>query len=163
MGTTMAANYANLFMNMFETSLLNDFHKKTGRKPLIWMRFIDDIFFIRTDDENVLKEFSAFCQKYSEAKNKKSVIKFQTSQSTKTINFLDVSITLNQQTSSTTVFSKSTDAHIYLNPKSHHPEDIIKSIPKLQFLRLHKTCSGTSDYIRKNDRTFKLFHKTRLR
>ena len=34
MGTTMAANYANLFMNMFETSLLNDFHKKAGRKPL---------------------------------------------------------------------------------------------------------------------------------
>ena len=78
MGTPMAANYANLFMDMFETSLLNDFHKKTGKKPLIWMRFIDDIFFIWTDGENLFKEFSAFCQKCSEAKNKKSVIRFET-------------------------------------------------------------------------------------
>ena len=152
MGTPMAANYANLFMDMFETSLLNDFHNKTGKKPLIWMRFIDDIFFIWTDGENLFKEFSAFCQKCSEAKNKKSVIRFETSQSTKTMNFLDVYITLDQQTLSTTVFSKPTDVHIYLNPKSHHPKHIIKSIPKLRFLRIRKTCSDTSDYIKKNDK-----------
>ena len=34
MGTPMAANYANLFMDMFETFLLNDFHRKAGKKPL---------------------------------------------------------------------------------------------------------------------------------
>ena len=98
MGTPMTANYANLFMDMFETSLRNDFHKQTGREPLIWLRFIDDIFFIRTDGEDSLKEFLAFCQKYSETKNMKSVIRFEMSQSTKTTNFLDVCITLNQQT-----------------------------------------------------------------
>ena len=40
MSTPMAANYAKLNMNMFETSLLIDVHKKTGKKPLIWLRFI---------------------------------------------------------------------------------------------------------------------------
>ena len=40
MSTPMAANYAKLKMDMFETSLLIDFHKKTGKKPLIWLRFI---------------------------------------------------------------------------------------------------------------------------
>ena len=125
MGTPMAANYANLFMDMLETSLLNDFHKKTGKKPLIWLRFIDDIFFIWTDGEDSLKEFLAFCQEYSEIKNMKSVIKFEISRSTKTINFLDACITLNQQTLSTTVFSKPTYAHIYLNPKSCHLEHMI--------------------------------------
>ena len=29
MGTAVAANYANLFMDMFKTSLLNDFHTHT--------------------------------------------------------------------------------------------------------------------------------------
>ena len=124
MGSPMAANYADLFMDMFETSLLNDFHKKTGKKLLIWLRFIDDIFFIWTDAEDSLKEFSALCQKYSETKSMKSVITFEMSQSTKTINFLHICITLNQQTLSTTVFSKATDAHIYFNPKSCHPEHI---------------------------------------
>ena len=40
MGTPMAANYAKLNMDMFKTSILIDFHKKTGKKPLIWLRFI---------------------------------------------------------------------------------------------------------------------------
>ena len=56
----------------------------------------DDIFFIWTDGEDSLKEFLVFYQKYSEAKNMKSVIKFVISQSTKTINFLDVFIALNK-------------------------------------------------------------------
>ena len=157
MGTLMAVNYANLFMDMFETSLLYDFHKKTGTKPLIWLRFIDDIFFIWTDGEDSLKEFLAFCQKYSETKNMKSVIKFEISQSTKTINFLDVCITLNQQTLSTTVFSKPTDAHIYLNPKSCHPEHMIRNIS--QFLRIRKICSDTSDYIKKSNEYLNFFIK----
>ena len=32
MDTPMAAHYANLFMDMFETSLLNGFHKKNCNK-----------------------------------------------------------------------------------------------------------------------------------
>ena len=63
------------------------------------------------------------------------------SQSTKSINSLDVSITLSQQTLSTTVSSKPTDAHIYLNPKLCYPEHMVKNIPKSQFPSLHKTCS----------------------
>ena len=38
-GTAMPANYANLFMDMFETSHLNDFHKKTGKKTFIMAAF----------------------------------------------------------------------------------------------------------------------------
>ena len=83
MGTPMAAIYENLFMDMPETSHLNDFHRKAGKKPLIWLRFIDDVLFIWTDGEDWLKEFLAISQKYSEAKNMKSVIKFEISQSTK--------------------------------------------------------------------------------
>ena len=125
----------------------------------MWLRFIDDIFFIWTDGEDSLKEFLALCQKYSETKNMKSVIKFEISPSTKTINYLDVCITLYQQTLSTTVFSKPTDAYIYLNPKSCHPEHIIRNIAESQFLRLRKICSDTSDYIRKSNEYFNFFRK----
>ena len=120
-GIPMATNYATLSMNMFVTLFLNEFHKKSGKKHVIWVRFIDDIFFIWTDGIDLLKEILPFCQKYSETKNMKSVIKLEISQSTKTINFLDVFITLKQLTLSTTVFPKSADAHICLNLKSCHP------------------------------------------
>ena len=41
MGTKMAPTYANLFMGHLEEQLLD----QTTLKPLIWFRFIDDIFF----------------------------------------------------------------------------------------------------------------------
>ena len=115
----------------------------------IQLRFINDIFFIWTDGENSLKEFLVFCQKYSETKNMKSVIKFEISQSIKTINFLDINTTLNQQILSATVFSKPKDAHINLNPKSCYPEHLIRDIFKRFFFRnaikwsdaLEKTCN----------------------
>ena len=46
MGTPMALNYANLFMNNFEQNLLRHYSQKTGLSPLVWFRFIVDIFFI---------------------------------------------------------------------------------------------------------------------
>ena len=72
MGTSMAPNYANIFMDMFEQKLLNDFQKKTGMKPLIWVRFIDiffiDIFFIWTHGHDNLQHFLEYAQTYSEKK-----------------------------------------------------------------------------------------------
>ena len=70
-----------------------------------------------------------------------------------------VCITLNQQTLSTTVFSKPTDAHIYLNPKSCHPEHMIRNIPKSQFLSLREICSGTSAYIKESNEYLNFFIK----
>ena len=43
-GTSVAPNYANLFMDRFETKALEGYHLK----PLTWLRFIDDIFMIWT-------------------------------------------------------------------------------------------------------------------
>ena len=44
MGTPMAPNYANIFMDKFEQGMLDRFYKKTGKRPLVWWRYIDDIF-----------------------------------------------------------------------------------------------------------------------
>ena len=107
----------------------------------------------------IMQSYLRTCLKYSETKNMKSVIKFKISQYAKTINFLDVCITLNQQNLFITVFSKPTDAHIYLNPKSCHPEHMIRNIPKSQFLRLRKICFDTSDYIKKSNDNLNFFIK----
>ena len=155
MDTPMTANYANLFKYMFETSLLNDFRRNTGKNPFIWLHFINGIFFVSTDGEDSLKELLVFCQKYNETKNMKSVIKFEIWQSTKIIIFLDVCIILNEQTVSTTVFSKFTDADIYLNCKSCHPQHMIRNILKSQFVRFRRICSNTSDYTRKSNAKLK--------
>ena len=89
MGTPMAPNYANIFMDKFEQGLLSAFYKKSGKRPLVWWRFIDDIFFIWNDDENSLNEFITFCQEYSEIQKMKSKIKFTINKSNEEVSFLD--------------------------------------------------------------------------
>ena len=56
MGTALAPNYANLFMDRFETKAHNNY----PLKPLIWKRCIDDIFLIWTHGEDSLKDFVDF-------------------------------------------------------------------------------------------------------
>ena len=53
MGTALAPNYANLFMDKFETKALKGY----PLKPLIWKRFIDDIFLIWTHGQQELEKF----------------------------------------------------------------------------------------------------------
>ena len=62
MGTRMALNYANLFMDNFEHNLLRDYSKTTGLSPLVWFRFTDDIFFIWTGNKDSLDHSISFAQ-----------------------------------------------------------------------------------------------------
>ena len=53
MGTRMAPTYANLYMGYLENELLD----KSPLKPLVWKRYIDDIFFLWTHGVNKLNDF----------------------------------------------------------------------------------------------------------
>lgn len=77
----------------------------------------------------------------------KSKVKFEINQSTDKVHFLDVTIMLKESQLTTTIYSKPTDSHIYLNTSSSHPEHVIKNIPKGQLLRLRRICSSTTDFI----------------
>ena len=111
MGTPTATNYANLFMNNFEQNLLLDYSQKIGLSPLVWFRFIDDIFFIGTGNKDSLDHFISFTQNYSKSKNMKSKIKLEIQLSTNEVDFLDVTISLKHGKLRTTLFTKPTDSH----------------------------------------------------
>ena len=148
MGTPMAPNYANLFMSKFETEVIDSYHAKTGLKPYVWFRYIDDIFFIWNHGAESLNDFIEFNQNYSTEKGMRSVIKFEVNQSTVETNFLDVTIALKNNKLQTTLYSKPTDAHIYLNKSSNHPKHVTRNLPKGQFIRIRRICSETTEYIR---------------
>ena len=148
MGTPMAPNYANIFMTKFETDLIESYHQSTGVKPLIWFRYIDDIFFIWCDGPEKLSEFLDYTQKFSDSRGMNSRIKFEVNQSTESVNFLDVTVRLIGTTLETTLYSKPTDAHMYLNTSSNHPKHVIKNIPKGQFIRIRRICSNLDEYKR---------------
>ena len=147
MGTPMAPNFANLFMDEFETNLLRDFEEAHGIRPLVWFRYIDDIFFIWTGGEETLKIFIEFAQTYSCKKEMKSDIKFEVHYSQSSVNFLDVTVFMDNGMLKTTLFSKPTDAHMYLNATSCHAKHVISNLPKGQFIRVRRICSEKTDYL----------------
>ena len=56
MDTATGPNYANLFMDRFETKALSNW----PLKPLIWLQFINDIFMIWTHGKDNLTEFITY-------------------------------------------------------------------------------------------------------
>ena len=83
-GTRFAPSYAILFMADLEEKILNAFEEK----PMIWWRYIDDIFFIWEHGEESLEKFLNKLNSFH------PTIKFTAEYSKETINFLDVNIRL---------------------------------------------------------------------
>eukprot|EP00795_Rhopilema_esculentum_P016113 gene16113-biopygen5453 len=79
-GTKFAPAYANLFMTGLEERLL----KESVDTPIVWMRFIDDVFFIWTHGEEKLETFINFLN------SSHDTIKFTGEHSRESISFLDV-------------------------------------------------------------------------
>ena len=147
MGTSMAVNFANLFMAKFEEDLLHTYKTKYNMEPVIWLRFIDDVFFIWNQSEESLQHFLEHCNNFASEQSMSSTIKFTYSYSRKSVNFLDTTISLaSNGTLSTTLYSKPTAAHNYLHNRSYHYPKAIRSIPKSQFIRIRRICTSLHDY-----------------
>ena len=84
MVTCMFPSYANIFMGDFEEKMLNTLTSKT----LVWLTYIDDIFFIFTDGLSHLEAFIPY------ANDSHPKITFLSDISTTKIPFLDVMVTL---------------------------------------------------------------------
>ena len=147
MGTKMAPSYANIFMDELETKMLSSF----PLKPLLYLRYIDDIFIIWDHGKDALKSFEAHVNSFHTS------IKFTLEVSPKQVSFLDVLVQLNDNQLSTSVYYKPTDNHMYLDFNSFHPSSLKKSIVYSQCLRLKRICSDHEDYINQTSRLSEFF------
>ena len=138
MGTKVAPSFANTFMGWFEDQFVYTYPKQ----PLLWIRYIDDIFQIWTHG---IEEFRKFEKHLNQSVDS---IKFETDISTSEVHFLDVTVKLDDGNLETSLYTKPTDAHNYLSFKSCHPKNCKKAIPYSQFLRVRRICSNDDDYIK---------------
>ena len=134
MGTSVAPNYANLFMDRFKTKALKGF----PLKPLTCKRFIDDIFMVWTQGEESLKTFIDYLNSLHET------IKFTHEMSYSQIVFLDTTVKFDRGLI-TTLYNKPTDTYLYLEHSSAHPQSILTKGPYGQYLRIRRICSLDSD------------------
>ena len=137
MGTKMAPSYASLFMGYFEKNILSQYHQY----PLVWLRFLDDIFLIWQYSEKELLDFIKYLN------NAHPWIKFTYHYSTEKATFLDVDISKNNDgILATSIHVKKTNNHQYIEYSSGHPIPCKKGIPFSQAKRYRKIIS--------NDETF---------
>ena len=137
MGTIMAPSYAIIFLAELEELIL----KSCPLTPLVWWRYIDDIFFIWTHTEVKLNEFFSFLNQFH------PTIKFTSERSQSSVNFLDVSVSKDANGFlQTDLYCKPTDSHQYLLPSSCHPPHICKNIPYSQAIRLRRICSSDNSF-----------------
>ena len=146
MGTPMAVSFANIFMTRFECNMLEAYEREHQMRPHLWLRFIDDIFFVWSGDESSLKHFIEYCSNYSMQQGMQSTIRFTYSYSRTDVSFLDMKVSLKNNKICTSVHSKPVDTHTYLHATSFHSRSTILSLPKTQFIRIRRICSSVSDY-----------------
>jgi hypothetical protein len=131
MGSVCGPSIANLFVLIYEKKWL------VIHRPLIYSRFIDDIFILLDSFSKIY----SLCQAFGSLK-----LNFV---SGKAVNFLDLIISIDNVTNSLTykVFIKPTNTFSYLSISSNHPKYIYKNIIKSTFIRFKRICSFLNDFI----------------
>jgi hypothetical protein len=114
-----------------------------GPAPYLWRRYIDDIFFIWRASVEDLKAFLSFIN------DQHPYIKFTATydNTTKTIPFLDMSVSINDDgLLETDLFRKETAKVQYLLRSSCHPAHITKNIPFSLAFNIKRICSKDEDF-----------------
>lgn len=150
MGKVYAPALANIYMLEFDEKAMNGFKIK----PLLFFRYLDDIFFIWTGSIEELKDYENYLNSLIPG------INVTLEYNKITANFLDTTVyknvlNNNNTTLQTKVYFKPTDTHQLLHTKSFHPKHTCKGILKSQLLRFKRISSSWIDY---NETTKILFH-----
>jgi hypothetical protein len=134
---SVAPSVANLVMGDFEAKFVYTYHKQ----PLLWLRFIDDIFIIWTHGEEALLAF------VDHLNSVHTTLKFTLEWSKIKVSFLDILVKiLADGTIGTDLYVKPTDIHMYLHYSSCHPRNQKVSGPFSQLLRVRRNCSNQADF-----------------
>ncbi len=139
MGKKFAPSYCNIFMALWEEQILN----KNNYQPLVYFRFLDDIFMIWTHG---IEKFNAF---FESMNSHHPSIKLEATISDKQINFSDTTIFKHPSNPSrvlSKVYFKETDTHQLLDKKSFHPKHTFSGIIKSQVTRFPRIYSLPTDF-----------------
>ena len=130
----MAPPYAIIFWGDLEKRFFSD----CDVSPLVWWRYIDDIFMLWQHGEKELKKFLEILNSYH------PTIKFTANYSREKISVLDAEVIKKGNQLVTDLYIKPTDTHQYFHASSCHVFHPKKSIPYSQALRLNRICSENS-------------------
>uniref|UniRef100_A0A8C7YA98 Reverse transcriptase domain-containing protein n=1 Tax=Oryzias sinensis TaxID=183150 RepID=A0A8C7YA98_9TELE len=141
MGKRFAPSYANIFMADWEEKAL----QKCKIKPLVYLRYLDDIFGICTNSK---EEFLTFI-KILDTHDSSIHLKYTFHE--RSIDFLDTTVYKGNSFEKNFDFQftrlfKDTDTHSLLFKTSFHPQHTHKGLVKSQLLRFRRICTQDEDF-----------------
>ena len=140
MGIIFVPAYANIFMAQFEKQHIYPYIKN---KSILYLRYIDDIFTIRTETN---QELLTFLEKLN---RKHKTIKFERNILRSNISFSDTLIHKDKNnTLQTTRYQKPTDQQSYFHAHLDHSESLMISIPYSQALKIKTIFSTLTEHIK---------------
>ena len=117
----------------------------TSTQQLLLKRYIDDIFFIWTDSKAKLEHFLTTCNTFHQC------ISFTASTSTQSVDFLDVTVSL-QQTGNgewsfiCQTYQKPLNLYQYVHATSYAPRSQLKALITCECIRYARTCTNAACY-----------------
>ena len=139
MGSPFAPNYANICIDNIERRILDT--APNNNKPILWLRFIDDIFAIWTYGQDSLLNF------FDHMNTIYPTIKLEMSHSRDRIPFLDTTVILTINGNiETTLYRKPTDISPLLHAQSFHPTNCKTGIIYSQALRYRRIISDNNEF-----------------
>lgn len=141
MGKRYAPNLANIYLKPFDRLAKTGFHIE----PLLFYRYIDDIFFLWLGTVEQLKEYETYLNSLIPG------IQVTLNWSKQRVNFLDTTVYKCPDASGniklqTKIYFKPTDTHQLLHATSYHPKHTTKGILKSQILRFKRISSHESEF-----------------
>ena len=136
MGTPPAPPYATLYYAVHEETLLEEFHDNL----FYYKRFIDDIFgiWIITDPINDASTWQRFCQRLNDFG-----LQWEVNDRSHSVNFMDLTITMINNSLSTTLYEKAINPYLYIPPHSAHPPGVLTGLIYGNVHRIYTLCSDS--------------------
>ena len=141
MGKRFAPEYANIFMAKFE----HEINQLADKKPLIYLRYLDDIFIVWTHSKEDFQNYLNLTNSHLPSIKMKAEIEFHS------VNFLDLTVYKGPRFRTSgyldsKVYFKPTDSHQLLHTNSFHPKHTFPGIVKSQILRYYRNCSDLTEF-----------------
>ena len=132
MGNPLAPIIADLWMQKIEEKL----NRFSTNKPMIWLRYVDDVFCLFTISKTKIEEFHTRIDKWH--KNLKFTLVFEEDNS---ISFLDVLVTRQEDKLATSMYRKPTHTGLYMLWDSCQNRRYKLGLIRTLVIRIYRICS----------------------
>lgn len=144
-GTAMGKRFAPAYANIFMANWEEEVFVKCQKKPLYYLRYLDDIWGIWEGSREDFEMFLSVLNAHDPS------IKLDSEIHPQSIDFLDTTVFKgkeldNKHQLEVKVFFKKTDLHALLFKTSFHPKHTFGGIVKSQLLRFDRICTRRVDF-----------------